>query len=93
YAAHAAVTRAGAEAGAVLLKNEHGLLPLAASAKRIAVIGGHADKGVLAGGGSSLVYPVGGNAVPGLQPTIWPGPIMYYPSSPLDEIKRQAPGA
>ncbi|WP_299107884.1 glycoside hydrolase family 3 C-terminal domain-containing protein [uncultured Bradyrhizobium sp.] len=93
YAAHAAVTRAGAEAGAVLLKNEHGLLPLAASAKRIAVIGGHADKGVLAGGGSSLVYPVGGNAVPGLQPTIWPGPILYYPSSPLDEIKRQAPGA
>ncbi|MES2067511.1 MAG: glycoside hydrolase family 3 C-terminal domain-containing protein [Pseudomonadota bacterium] len=93
YAAHAAVTRAGAEAGAVLLKDEHGLLPLAASAKRIAVIGGHADKGVLAGGGSSLVYPVGGNAVPGLQPTIWPGPIMYYPSSPLDEIQRQAPGA
>lgn len=93
YAAHAAVTRAGAEAGAVLLKNEHSLLPLAATAKRIAVIGGHADKGVLAGGGSSLVYPVGGNAVPGLQPTGWPGPILYYPSAPLDEIKRQAPGA
>jgi beta-glucosidase len=93
YAAHATVTRAGAEAGAVLLKNEHSLLPLAATAKRIAVIGGHADKGVLAGGGSSLVYPVGGNAVPGLQPTGWPGPILYYPSAPLDEIKRQAPGA
>lgn len=93
YAAHAAVTRAGAEAGAVLLKNEHSLLPLAATAKRIAVIGGHGDKGVLAGGGSSLVYPVGGNAVPGLQPTGWPGPILYYPSAPLDEIKRQAPGA
>ena len=37
------------------------------SCKRIAVIGGYADKGVLAGGGSSLVYPVGGNAVPGSQ--------------------------
>uniref|UniRef100_UPI0035C97185 glycoside hydrolase family 3 C-terminal domain-containing protein n=1 Tax=uncultured Sphingomonas sp. TaxID=158754 RepID=UPI0035C97185 len=93
YAAHAAVTRAGAEAGAVLLKNAGDLLPLAASARRIAVIGGHADKGVLAGGGSSLVYPIGGNAVPGLLPTGWPGPIMYYPSAPLDEIKRQAPGA
>ncbi|GHH09913.1 glycosyl hydrolase [Sphingomonas glacialis] len=93
YAAHVAVTRAAAEAGAVLLKNQDDLLPLAASAKRIAVIGGHADKGVLAGGGSSLVYPIGGNAVPGLLPTGWPGPIMYHPSSPLDEIKRHAPGA
>jgi beta-glucosidase len=92
-AAHAAVTRTAAEAGAVLLKNERDLLPLAATAKRIAVIGGHADKGVLAGGGSSLVYPVGGNAVPGITPTSWPGPVMYYPSSPLDEIKARAPGA
>ncbi|MEG3178453.1 glycoside hydrolase family 3 C-terminal domain-containing protein [Sphingomonas sp. RB3P16] len=92
-AAHAVVTRTAAEAGAVLLKNSGDLLPLAASAKRIVVIGGHADKGVLAGGGSSLVYPVGGNAVPGLLPTSWPGPVMYYPSSPLAEIKRLAPGA
>jgi beta-glucosidase len=48
---------------------------------------------VLAGGGSSLVYPRGGNAVPGVEPTHWPGPVMYYPSSPLAEIKRQAPNA
>jgi beta-glucosidase len=93
YAAHAEVSRAAAEAGAVLLKNEGNLLPLAATAKRIAVIGGHADKGVIAGGGSSLVYPIEGNAVPGLMPTGWPGPVMYYPSSPLDEIKRHAPGS
>jgi len=92
-AAHAAVTRGDAEAGAVLLRNERGLLPLAPSVKRIAVIGGHADKGVLAGGGSSLVYPVGSNAVPGLTPTSWPGPIMYYPSSPMAEIQKLAPGA
>jgi beta-glucosidase len=90
---HAAVTRTAAEAGMVLLKNERSLLPLTARAKRIAIIGGHADKGVLAGGGSSLVYPAEGNAVPGLAPTSWPGPIMYYPSSPMEEIKRQAPGA
>ncbi|RZM30626.1 MAG: glycoside hydrolase family 3 protein, partial [Sphingomonas sp.] len=90
---HAAITRAAAEAGTVLLKNERNLLPLTASAKRIAIIGGHADKGVLAGGGSSLVYPVGGNAVPGITPVYWPGPVMYYPSSPMEEIKRQAPGA
>jgi beta-glucosidase len=90
-AAHAAVSRAGAEAGAVLLKNDGGLLPLSISTARIAVIGGHADKGVLAGGGSSLVYPVGGNAVPGLKPTSWPGPVMYYPSSPLRAIQALAP--
>ena len=91
--AHAAVTRAGAAEGAVLLRNERALLPLSPSVKRIAVIGGHADKGVLAGGGSSLVYPVGGNAVPGIEPNTWPGPVMYYPSSPLEEIRKQVPGA
>jgi len=48
---------------------------------------------VLAGGGSSLVYPAGGNAVPGLEPKVWPGPIMYYPSSPLHAIEALAPGA
>jgi beta-glucosidase len=90
--AHAHVTRAGAEQGSVLLKNEGGLLPLGKRGK-LAVIGGHADKGVLAGGGSSLVYPVGGNAVPGLEPRVWPGPIMYYPSSPLRAIQALAPGA
>src|SRR6185369_6147792 len=91
FKAHAAITRQAAEAGIVLLKNERAILPLGAGLKRIAVIGGYADKGVLAGGGSSLVYPVGGNAVPGLKPTSWPGPIMYYPSSPLKAIQALAP--
>jgi beta-glucosidase len=91
--AHAHITRAGAEQGAVLLKNDGALLPLSRRTGRIAVIGGHADRGVLAGGGSSLVYPVGGNAVPDLEPKVWPGPIMYYPSSPLRAIQALAPGA
>lgn len=92
-AAHHAVTRADAEQGAVLLKNEGGVLPLAPSIRRIAIIGGHADRGVLAGGGSSLVYPVGGNAVPGLEPKSWPGPVIYYPSSPLLALKSLMPSA
>src|SRR6516164_791545 len=42
------------ERGAVLLKNSGNVLPLnAASIKSIAVIGGHADVGVMSGGGSS----------------------------------------
>ncbi|RYE00808.1 MAG: glycosyl hydrolase [Sphingomonadales bacterium] len=92
-AKHAAITRADAEQGIVLMKNAGDILPLSPAVRKIAVIGGHADKGVLAGGGSSLVYPVGGNAVPGLEPKAWPGPVMYYPNAPLDAIRRQAPGA
>src|SRR5260221_3288776 len=68
YSAHEAVSQPDAEQAIVLLKNEGKLLPLAASARNIVVVGGHADKGVLAGSGSSLVYPRGGNAVAGPRP-------------------------
>jgi beta-glucosidase len=93
FAAHAAVTQADAEEAMVLLKNEGNLLPLGPNVRRIVVIGSHADKGVLAGSGSSLVFPRGGNAVPGIDPTTWPGPIMYHPSSPLGAIRALAPNA
>jgi beta-glucosidase len=93
YAADESVSQSDEEQAIVLLKNDGGLLPLAAKATNIVVIGGHADKGVLAGSGSSLVYPRGGNAVPGLEPTGWPGPVMYYASSPVEELRRLAPGA
>ncbi|MES2120752.1 MAG: beta-glucosidase [Pseudomonadota bacterium] len=92
-AANEAVSQADIEQGIVLLKNEGNLLPLGPSVRTIAVIGGHADKGVLAGSGSSLVYPRVGNAVPGLEPTGWPGPVMYFPSSPVAELQRMAPNA
>ncbi|MES3023516.1 MAG: glycoside hydrolase family 3 C-terminal domain-containing protein [Pseudomonadota bacterium] len=93
FAAHKLVSRTAAEDGMVLLKNAGGVLPLKGGLKKIVVIGSHADVGVLAGGGSSLVYPVGGNAVPGLAPTSWPGPVLYHPSSPLKAIQARAPGA
>lgn len=92
-AKHAEVTRKAAEESIVLMKNDGGILPLSADVKSILIIGGHADKGVLAGSGSSLVYPVGGNAVPGIAPASWPGPVMYYPNSPMAAIQRQAPNA
>jgi beta-glucosidase len=63
HQAHARVAQDQAEGGIVLLKNEGDLLPLASSVARIAVIGGHADVGVLSGGGSSQVVPVGGLAL------------------------------
>ncbi len=92
FAAHAQVTQADAEGGIVLLKNQ-GVLPLTAKAKRIALIGGHADVGVLTGGGSAQVYPPGGNAVPGLGPKGWPGPTVYAPSSPLSALRSELPGS
>jgi len=93
YAAHGLVSRTDAEQGMVLLKNAGGVLPLKAGVKKIVVIGAHADVGVLAGGGSSVVYPVGGSAVTGIAPTTWPGPVVYHASSPLKAIQARAPGA
>jgi len=92
FAAHEAVSRAVASETSVLLKNEGNLLPLT-GARRIAIIGGHADVGVLSGGGSGAVYPRGGNAAPGIEPTSWPGPVVYLPSSPMKALQARLPGA
>ena len=87
-----------AEQSIVLLQNTRSLLPL--DAKRIrslAVIGSHADVGVLSGGGSAQVDPPGGNAItppppaPGSLPFF--GGVVYYPSSPLKAIRAHAPQA
>lgn len=94
-AAGFAVAQRTAEAGAVLLRNEGGALPLGGDVRRIAVIGGHADRGVIAGGGSSMVgwTSRGTNAVPGLEPTSWPGPVMFQPSPPLRALREAVPQA
>lgn len=86
------VAQAAAEGGIVLLKNA-GVLPLTSSVKHIVVIGSHADKGVMSGGGSSTVFPQGVNAVPGIGPQGWPGPVVFLPSSPLAALKSALPGA
>ena len=80
-----AVSQADAEQGAVLLKNRGGLLPLSPHVRRIAVIGGHADVGVLSGGGSSQVVPPSGIAL-SLGAPVFPGPSIYQASSPLKAI-------
>lgn len=94
-AANAAVAQQVAEQGIVLLRNERGVLPLAASAKRIAVIGGYADTGVLSGAGSSQVQGQGGPALSiplgGSGP--WASFIAqsYHRSVPLTAMKALAP--
>jgi len=92
FTAHAKVTQADAEEAIVLLKNDGGLLPVASTARKIAVIGSHADVGVLSGGGSSQVFPIGGY-LKGLGPKGFPGPIVYHPSSPLKALQARAKGA
>jgi beta-glucosidase len=80
-----------AEESIVLLKND-GTLPLdAARVGSIAVIGAHADVGVLSGGGSAQVDSPGGNAI-GPASSTWGKPV-YFPSAPLRYIREHAPGA
>jgi beta-glucosidase len=81
-----------AEESIVLLKND-GTLPLdAAALHSIAVIGAHADVGVLSGGGSAQVDAPGGNAISPDTPTRW-GEAVYFPSSPLRYLREHARGA
>ena len=97
YAAHGLIAQKAAEAGIVLLKNDRDLLPAARTAKRIVVIGGHADVGVLSGGGSSQVAAVAGTPIRLPMPN---GPanlgfikVTYHGSSPLAAIKARVPDA
>lgn len=95
--ADAKIARRVAEEGTVLLSNPSGLLPLSHDIKRIVVIGGHADAGVLSGGGSSQVVPIGGAAVTipmGGEGVMAPFRTMVFdPSSPFKAIKAKMRGA
>jgi beta-glucosidase len=82
------------EGSIVLLKNEN-VLPLdVAKIHSIAVIGPHADVGMISGGGSAQVDPPGGNAIlpPGQGRTHWQEHI-WFPTSPLKTIRAKVPGA
>jgi beta-glucosidase len=84
-----------AEQSIVLLRNEKNQLPLDASKlQNIAVIGAHADVGMISGGGSAQVDPPVGNAIlpPGKGQTRWLEP-MWFPTSPLKTIRAKAPHA
>jgi beta-glucosidase len=83
------------EGGIVLLKNEKATLPLnPAKLRTIAVIGSHSDVGMISGGGSAQVDPIGGNAIKpaGQGATHWMEEI-WFPTSPLKAIQARAPHA
>jgi beta-glucosidase len=62
--------------------------------RTIAVIGQHADVGMISGGGSAQVDPPGGNAIaaPGEGQTKWQGHD-WFPTSPLKAVQAATPGA
>jgi len=95
-AANAALSRQVAEQAIVLLRNERNILPLAAGAANIAIIGGRANAGVLQGSGSSVVIPYGGPAAEvsgdGENEMVRRS-LVYIPSSPMKAIKAHAPRA
>jgi beta-glucosidase len=97
YDADALIAQHTAEQGIVLLKNAGARLPLSPGVRSIAVIGGHADVGVISGGGSSQVIPVGGAALSPRTPmggdASRMGDALYDPSSPVKAIIAKAPGA
>jgi beta-glucosidase len=96
FAKDAAVAEEVARQGIVLLRNERAALPLARSAKSIAVIGGYADRGVMSGGGSSQVQGQDGPAVTvpvAVGPAGSAASQQYHRSSPLAAIKAMAPNA
>jgi beta-glucosidase len=81
------------EQSIVLLKNDKAILPLnPEKVKSIAIIGGHADVGMISGGGSAQVDPPGGNAImpPGKGATHWQDHI-WFPTSPLKALKANLP--
>jgi beta-glucosidase len=93
------IARKLSEQTIVLLRNQQlknqNLLPLdAAKLHRIAVIGPHADVGMISGGGSAQVDPPGGNAImpPGKGNTHWMDHV-WFPTSPLKAIRAKVPAA
>jgi beta-glucosidase len=106
-AAGHALAREVAESSIVLLKNEANALPLDAHRlRRIVVIGGHADQGMLEGGGSggagvqsSGNAPSPHNAVACLRPDssigsmhLMSGCATWLKTSPLAALRARAPG-
>jgi beta-glucosidase len=87
------VAQRAEEKSIVLLKNSQAMLPIDPSdARSIAIIGGHADVGMLSGGGSAQVDPPGGNAImpPGKGETHWQDHI-WFPTSPLKALRAKLP--
>ncbi len=87
-----------AEKSIVLLKDDRKVLPLEPGIHTVVLIGGHADAGVITGGGSAQVDAPGGSAVPP-PPVTGNNPMarfirqQWLPSSPLKALTSALPSA
>jgi beta-glucosidase len=96
-----ALAQSLAEESIVLLKNNRNVLPLdAAKLHSVVLIGGHADVGVITGGGSAQVDAPGGSAVPPPPPQPGANPManffrrqVWLPSSPLRALTAKLPSS
>lgn len=88
-----------ARQGIVLLKNEGSVLPVATDRPlKVAVIGGHAQTGVISGTGSGAVMPVGGHAgqinIGGAHGKMGASRSLFlFRPSPVDELAKLLPSA
>lgn len=93
FSAHKLIAQRQAEAGIVLLTNARGTLPLAQRLTRLLVVGEHADHGVLCGGGSSAVSPLGSLKLPGTSIMGMTIDKIYQPSSLVAAIAEESAAA
>jgi beta-glucosidase len=92
-----ALAQSLADKSIALHKNRDNILPIAEGVHSVVVIGGHADSGVLTGGGSAQVDAPGGSAEP--PPPAGSSPLprfvrqQWLRSSPLKALVTALPGA
>jgi len=90
FSQHKLIAQRQAEEGIVLLTNRNATLPLPQRLARLLVVGEHADHGVLCGGGSSAVTPIGSLQLPGTSIMGMDVAKIVQPSSLVTAIKEES---
>jgi beta-glucosidase len=90
FSHHKLIAQRQAEEGIVLLTNRNVTLPLPQRLARLLVVGEHADHGVLCGGGSSAVTPIGSLQLPGTSIMGMDVAKIVQPSSLVTAIKEES---
>lgn len=90
FSQHKLIAQREAEEGIVLLTNRSTTLPLPQRLARLLIVGEHADHGVLCGGGSSAVTPIGSLQLPGTSIMGMDVAKVVQPSSLVTAIKEES---
>jgi len=90
FSHHKLIAQRQAEEGIVLLTNRNATLPLPQRLTKLLIVGEHADHGVLCGGGSSAVTPIGSLQLPGTSIMGMDVAKVIQPSSLVTAIKEES---